>query len=396
MLWNWNSTGILVPSDNEIILCPSGLIAPMTDTERKNKFFCSKYDCIVHCTVISRNGLHPTHIKDKKRRICKFCGKDDLETEFKDDCHAISALIGNKSLFLDNECADCNKSFGKLEDEFAKYLGATRTISQIIGKKGVPSYKKKDGTFRMDATNKRIVAQETKDSGNIEIFENCMGVPLVKGTFVKEAYVPIAAFKALVFMALSVMPENEFKVFETTIDWLREESHTDSKYNMDYYASRVIERFVSGLKPLPIQVWVVRRKQNIYDVPYCQFILEFDNYSFQIMIPCPEKDAVLFWTNPKNWIFPSTFDINEKEYRKFGSTELHVKDLSGKEKVKGEKLTCFMSGNGIKEIISLRGKTAQGVVDEYGVKALQPLKEKKSDTLIGDNRDETYMYLSVL
>lgn len=375
MLWNWNSTGIILPSDNKMIRRPSGLITPMTDVERKADYFCSKYDCIAYYRAIPGNGTHPIHIKDKIEKTCRFCGRGSSEAEFNDDCHAISELIGNKSIFLDNECDDCNKTLGhRLEDEFAKYLGPARTVSQTIGKKGVPSYKKMNGTFRMDVTDKETVIQDVIDSGNTDIFEDHMEFHLVKDT-----YTPIAAFKALVFMALSIIPENEFKVFKSTIDWLREESHNNSKYNMDDYASRVIERFVPGPKPLPIQVWVARRKSNIYDAPYCQFILEFDNYSFQIMIPCPEKDAVLLGTNFKILVFPSTFDINEKDYRKFGYTGLYVKDLSGKEKVKGEKSELCISFNEKREDFSSKGKSVQDMAAEHGVKALKPIKEKRND-----------------
>lgn len=146
---------------------------------------------------------------------------------------------------------------------------------------------------------------------------------------------------------------------------------------MDDYASRVIERFVPGPKPLPIQVWVARRKANIYDAPYCQFILEFDNYSFQIMVPCPEKDAVLLWTNFKILVFPSTFDINEKDFRQFGYTGLAVKNLSGKEKVKGEKSEMSIGFKEMKEDFSSKGKSTQDMADEHGVKALKPIKKEE-------------------
>lgn len=375
MLWNRNSAGFFLPSDNKMIMRPSGLITPMTDIERQVNYFCSKYDCIAYYKAIPGNGLHPIHIKDKKEKVCRFCGRGSSKTKFKDDCHAISELIGNKSIFLDNECVDCNKFFGcRLEDEFAKYLGPARTVSQTIGKEGVPSYKKMNGTFRMDVTDKETLIQDVIDSCNTDIFEDHMEFHLVKDT-----YIPIAAFKALVFMALSIMPDNEFKVFEQTIDWLREESHSNSKYNMNDYASRVITRFVPGPKPLPIQVWVARRKANVYDVPYCQFILEFDNYSFQIMIPCPEKDAVLLWTNFKILVFPSTFDINEKKYRKFGYTGLSVTNLSGKEKVKGEKIEINIRFDEKKEDFLSKGQNVQDVADEYRVKTLKPIKDKRSD-----------------
>ena len=76
MLWNWNSTGIILPSDNKMIRRPSGLITPMTDIERQAEYFCSKYDCIAYYRAIPGNELHLIQIKDKKEKICRFCRKN--------------------------------------------------------------------------------------------------------------------------------------------------------------------------------------------------------------------------------------------------------------------------------------------------------------------------------
>lgn len=80
--------------------------------------------------------------------------------------------------------------------------------------------------------------------------------------------------------------------FLDTVAWLKEESHLVSKYNMDNYAY-MIERFIPGPSSARVEgKWVIR-KFDSYAVPYLQFLLEFGNYSYQIMVPCKTKDGLL-------------------------------------------------------------------------------------------------------
>lgn len=367
--WQKTASGLLSPTTTRYIRRHSGLIVPMSALEMQIEYFITKYDCIASYQLIPGNGEHPVHIHDKVRDVCRFCGKDkenDGET-FPHNGHAISELIGNKSLFLDNECDTCNQKYGrKLEDQFAKYLGPARTIAQTIGKKGIPSYKNNDGTFRIDVTKTEVLIQDVVDSGRAKIYEDHVDFHLTKQT-----YTPIAAFKALVFMALSIMPEDEFKAFKDTVDWIKEESHEISKYNMSDYASHVIERFVPGPKPLPIQAFVARRKRNVYDAPYCFFVLEFDNFSFQIMVPCPEKDGVLWGQKITTFVFPSTYDIFEQEYKEYGYAGLTIKDMSKRSREVAEESNITIGFLMKVEDDSIKGKTAIDVAKEHGVKPIQ-------------------------
>lgn len=87
------------------------------------------------------------------------------------------------------------------------------------------------------------------------------------------------------------MPDNEISEFSEVIEWLNEGDAT-SRYNMDDYSSHVIEHFIEGAKPLPINAVVGRRKYG-REAPYAFFALEFDNSAFQILIPCPKQDKRL-------------------------------------------------------------------------------------------------------
>lgn len=331
----------LIQLENKFIRHDSGLLLPATYIEKHELYFMKNYDMIAHYLAYSVDGEHRIYIEDCKignnglsepkispidnalriaknpeikfsandvlidsrkvqkkiapQKICRFCGRTIPETKFKKAAHAISELVGNKRIFLRNECDKCNELFGRLyEEAFSAYLGPARTISQTDGKNGAPSYKNDDGTIRIDVGNKRIVIQEAYKQNHIDFFEDYVDFHLTKAS-----YSPLAAYKALVVMALSIMPYSEFIFFRETVEWLLEEDILKSKYNMSCYASKVIERFIAGAKPLPVQAWLFRGKSALlspgcdYEATYCQFILEFDNYSFQIIVPNIQKDAVL-------------------------------------------------------------------------------------------------------
>lgn len=201
--------------------------------------------------------------------------------------HAIPESIGNKEFVLKNECDTCNKFFGdKLEDNFSKYLGLGRTLSQIFAKNGVPSYKTKDGNCRIDYTKKGIVIQLTEESICIEQRDNHILFHAVRDT-----YTPIAVYKALVKMALSLLPYDKMPYFADTVEWLKEDSNLISNHNMENYAY-MLERYISGPKPLLLNASGFIRKSDSKKVPYYQFLLEFANYSYQIIVPCKAKDEL--------------------------------------------------------------------------------------------------------
>lgn len=164
--------------------------------------------------------IEPRKMRNKisAKKVCRFCGRNSPDVSFRKSAHALSEIVGNKRIFLRNECDECNELFGKLyEDAFSKYLGPARTIAQIDGKGGTPSYKNEEGTIRIDVGDKRTVIQEVTGNGNIDLHEDHIDMLLIK-----ESYSPLAVYKALVIMALSIMPYNEFKAFKEIVEWVLE------------------------------------------------------------------------------------------------------------------------------------------------------------------------------
>lgn len=346
----------------KFILHGDGLFLPMSELDRYKMLWDRKYECIAHYNFAKLE--RPLYIKDRSS-CCRFCGGDKPKKYFKKTAHALSELIGNKILILKNECDECNEFFGKnLEDDFAKFLDPGRTFFRIVGKNGIPTFKDMKGTIRADQSKHGLVVQTVENNDNVSVCDKQVNFNLHKNT-----YTPIGAYKALVLMGISIMPEDELKNFQSTIDWIMEKSHTESKYDMSEYASHVICHFF--LKPRAIRACLVRRKEGVHDVPYCQFVLLFNNYYFQIMIPCREKDGVYNGDNSNRLVSPAIYEEAFSKNLKF--EEL---DLSEKNKVKNEKFKIPMAFKVIKELTSLEGCPVEEIMKVLDVKPLKKSRER--------------------
>lgn len=80
--------------------------------------------------------------KDKTLK-CRFCGKDESQTTFKNEAHIFPQFIGNKFAISKFECDCCNEKFSRiLENEFANFMKIFHTINGVRGKKGIPKKNK--------------------------------------------------------------------------------------------------------------------------------------------------------------------------------------------------------------------------------------------------------------
>lgn len=279
-------------------------------------------------------------------------------------------MLGNRTLFSNNECDECNAFFGdNLENDLGKYLGVIRTLTQIVGKGGVPSYKTKNKKARIDYTNKGLVIQNVVGDKFLTLEDDC----LIFRTE-REAYTPINVYKSFVKMAISLVPEDLLFNFDDTLKWLKEEPNMEPKYNMDDYAY-IIEKFIPGPKPHNLNVKGFIRKNDKIHLPYFIFLIEFGNYSFQIIIPCIKKDFILANSKVTLKSFPNIYDILGNP---FGKSTIIFKNMQGREIVRNEKFEFKLHFEKFQEL-EINGKTQEELFEEQGInlnKSLKP-KEKK-------------------
>src|SRR5688500_17375532 len=68
-------------------------------------------------------------LRPKNERICRFCGKSSSDTVFKDFAHLIPESLGNKLVFSDFECDNCNHLFGTYDNHLANFIGPDRPLN---------------------------------------------------------------------------------------------------------------------------------------------------------------------------------------------------------------------------------------------------------------------------
>jgi len=72
----------------------------------------------------------------KENRVCRFCKKKQPDVTFSNEAHAISEALGNKTLFINEECNTCNEIFDKkIERDIISYLGYPQNIFWNQGQK---------------------------------------------------------------------------------------------------------------------------------------------------------------------------------------------------------------------------------------------------------------------
>lgn len=326
--------------------------------DNQEEYYKRNYNCVFDYV---HNRGETQYVCDLTDKVCRFCGKRYPEVKFKKKAHAISEMLGNKEFVLKNECDICNSFFGKhLEDNLGKYLGLGRTLSQIFGKEGVPSYKTKDEKCRIDFTEKGLVIQIKEDSDFIEQHSNYITFHAIRDT-----YIPIAVYKALVKMALSLINYEQMPLFNDTVNWIKETEQVNSKHNMGNY-EYIIEKYVPGNTPMQLRARGFIRKYDIIMAPYYQFILEFSNYSYQIIVPCKIKDTHLLGSTVD---FIPIYGSYKSEF----ATSTKLVPMSGKEKVKGETIDICL-GFKKNEMHAGNGKNIDDFFKEEGINLKKRLK----------------------
>ena len=247
-------------------------------------------------------------------KTCRYCGKKEILspliidpgiiagiqiTTFNETSHAIPEMIGNHSLISINECDKCNHVFEQFENDFGYFTKQLRTSSGIKGKDHKqPILSHANEKIRFTPVNLNEISLEIPRT--ISALEN--RIPkLVKhdkksGKKVIEdntRYIPINVYKALVKMALAVIPAHELPYFRHSIDWL-----LGRRPDLDKALSgHSICSITIGCCPSPIQheneitIKSFKRKLHYLSIPYRQFCIAFANASFQIALPLCTYDA---------------------------------------------------------------------------------------------------------
>ncbi|WP_283184418.1 HNH endonuclease [Pseudomonas svalbardensis] len=300
----------------------------MTNTtmsvEERLDYFVNNYDLIA-AGVYSKGP--EKIIKTDAIKKCRFCKKNESETNFTNTAHAIPECLGNHQLVLSEECDSCNKFFSEnLEVHLDKYTRPFRVMGQIHGKRGVPNYqsnnqksKVKHGeipAFVSPATEKFFTIDKENKTATVN--------------FHREPYIPLGVYKALVKIALSTIEnKEELSAFSETIGWLMCADQTKSVIK----PAVVIETFIPGPRPTcGVAVSLFRRKPSCASKPYAIFMIAFGNIAMQLIVPSILDRTTL---TTRCIAFPTPFELCGWP---FGQPRTYNKDMSGTEKRKEDYL----------------------------------------------------------
>ncbi|MBO2578401.1 HNH endonuclease [Shewanella algae] len=254
---------------------------------------------------------------------CRYCGKSNQEVKFKKIAHAIPELLGNKYLFSNDECDDCNSYFDKhLENNLANFLGISRTTSQILGKKGVPKAKSRSGD-RIEAINGDIVIIQTEESDAYKLLDE----QTLRISSSPTPYTPINVYKCFVKIALSAVPEYALKNFSECLRWVRY-NHKPAKFNPKMLKMHMT--MVPGKNPFR-HIWlqIFKRVMDKKKYPYMTCVIAFSNYMFQFVIPFNKHDKYLSPDKIQLPIFPMIDGLNLPGQAPNAKPHTRSIDLSG-------------------------------------------------------------------
>ncbi len=275
--------------------------------------------------------LKPEHgmqtIGSPHHKKCRFCGRSESEVSFGKIAHVFPESIGNSVLASNYECDICNQYFGNtIENEYANFFSLYHSIMQISGKNGIPKCYFKVPCLRRTAECAKYCI-EISVSDNIPLLCRCK--------YVEDQYIscsdnsitiskpvgrhcPIAVFKAIVKMAITVMPIEEVSLFTDTITWILEPEHfnfyTDKKLLVRY---KMIPGFAVTKYP---HYFLFRRKKTVWDKPYMLFNLTYGCFSLLIEVPRSHDNGTNF--EFEKMPFPpipfytsteGTWDLSDKE-----------------------------------------------------------------------------------
>ena len=221
-------------------------------------------------------------------RKCRFCGKKEPAVSFNKRAHVISELCGNHHLLSDYECDSCNSKFSKYERQFSQFMLFYHSTLGVVGKKGVPNYQRNRNelsgvSFENGKTNIRAKIDEDPF---VTISEKEKKF-IISGT---RTYVPSDVYRALLKMALTIMPESEMQYLNDALRFLCDESFTLRESKLVSF--RIFQGGMNVVRPSSVQLY--KRKAGCTNlVPAFLFALSYSNFAFQIYIPGCSLDSHL-------------------------------------------------------------------------------------------------------
>lgn len=303
------------------------------------EFYDRNYACVE--PIFFRSGMKLILGSAERPRHCRFCGKGEPAATFKHDAHALPAAFGNTSLFSNYECDPCNHLFGEgIENHLGHWTKHMRTLSQIKGRRGVPTIKNPgpEKRWRVEHSGTGLKLKEYEP-----FFELDEEAKRLRFKLHRDTYVPVAALKGLVKIGLTLIPDVETQYFRETYDWIR-----DTNHSRNFLAELPVFRtFIPGpMRNDLTMLMLMRRRVGIDTVPYTFFTFAYGNHMLQVFLPSISQDKCI---NGKPLSLPAFPTLVACDPARYGRPTVRVERLTGRQPVKGEKVPAVFGFNHIEE-----------------------------------------------
>jgi len=244
--------------------------------------FDKKYELIASTSTFSSEPV------DLKR--CRFCGREEGNTTFHTVSHAFSEFLGANNLISFDECDECNREFGKYESHLSKFFQPHITINGIRGKNGVPTFQSRSingdrnthTTFSFEELNRLALTVGSPEDYQIDRKTKTASIK-----FRIPPHKPLFVYKALVKIALSLLPSYKVTQYRPLYDWLMGRCENQNICYEMLITSMKKKRFSSTHGEL-----FEARPEGSDDgiLPELTLVLRFGNVVTQIFLPFrPER-----------------------------------------------------------------------------------------------------------
>lgn len=225
-------------------------------------------------------------------RRCRFCSRKFPDTTFKNIAHTIPQFLGNKHHVSENECDECNNTFSANESHLKNFLGVLPTLTRTKGKKGVTNFHSPNNKLMVrksqDPLFKNGIEVSQKDEGGeslvIDFDKQKQGF-----NYTKNPYIPFSVYKALLKIALTIIPNEEVADYQKAFKIL---SASDSALYRPYIRVHKTDIGFNFRKPSPYAFLFRKRNPFLY-FPTHHFILYYQNLIIQFPIPLNFNDGFI-------------------------------------------------------------------------------------------------------